>query len=280
MPKVSANGIEIYYEIHGTGHPLVLIAGLSYSHWQWHKMMPGLAEQFCVILFDNRGIGQTDKPDGPYSASMLAADTAGLLEALDVERATVMGHSMGGFVAQELALERPDLVSELILAATHFGGPDHVPITEEAMAVFADISGDPVERFRRGLAVSTAPGFAEENPGIIEEWMAYRVQNPIEQGPYQAQLAVGMGLVSEEAAYAHRLHRVQAPTLILFGEHDKVVPPANAQLLADKIPDSAVNILPDAGHFFPLETPDAAVQAIVDFLNSQARSDGESKDAS
>ena len=280
MPKVSANGIEIYYEIHGDGHPLVLIAGLSYSHWQWHKMVPGLAEQFRVILFDNRGIGQTDKPEGPYSAPMLAADTAGLLEALDVERAAVMGHSMGGFVAQELALERPDLVSELILASTHFGGPDHVPITEEAMAVFADISGDPMERFRRGLAVVTAPGFAEENAAVIEEWMAYRAQNPIEPGPYQAQLAVGMGLVSEEAAYAHRLHRVQAPTLILFGEHDKVVPPANAQLLADKIPNSAVTILPDAGHFFPLETPDAAVQAVVDFMDAQARSDEKSSDAS
>jgi len=274
MPKVTANGIEIYYEIHGAGNPLVLIAGLSYSHWQWHRMVPGLAEHFRLIAFDNRGIGQTDKPDGPYSAPMLAADTAALLEALDARPAAVMGHSMGGFVAQELALQRPELVSELILASTHFGGPHHVPITEEAVAIFADISGDPLERFRRGLAVSTAPGFAEENPGVIEEWLAYRAQNPIEPGPYQAQLAVGLGVADEEAAYAHRLHRVQAPTLILFGEHDKVVPPANAQLLADKIPDSAVTILPDAGHFFPIEKPGAAVRAVVDFLRLQARSDG------
>lgn len=273
MPTVSVNGIEIYYEIHGTGKPLVLIAGLSYSHWQWHKMVPGLAERFRVIAFDNRGIGRTDKPEGPYSAPMLAADTAGLLEALEVEQAAVMGHSMGGFVAQELALQRPELVSELILASTHFGGPNHVPITGEAMAVFADITGDPLERFRRGLAVSTAPGFAGENPAVIEEWLAYRAQNPIQAGPYQAQLAVGMGLASEEAAYAHKLHRVRAPTLILFGEHDKVVPPANAQLLADKIPDSTVKILPDAGHFFPIETPGAAVQAVVEFLLPQARSE-------
>ena len=268
MPKVSANGIEIYYETHGAGRPLVLISGLSYSHWQWHKMIPSLAEHFRVVAFDNRGIGQTDKPDGPYSAPMLAADTAGLLDALEIEQAAVMGHSMGGFVAQELALERPDLVSELILAATHFGGPDHVPITEEAMAVLSDTAGDPMERFRRGLAVSTAPGFADRRPGVIEKWLAYRAQNPIEPGPYQAQLTVGLALADEEAAYAHRLHRVQAPALILFGQHDKVVPPANAYLLAEKIPDSTVKILPDAGHFFPLETPDAAVQAIVDFLRA------------
>ena len=278
MPKVNANGIDIYYEIHGAGHPLLLISGLSYSHWQWHKMVPGLAEHFRVIVFDNRGIGQTDKPDGPYSAPMLAADTAALLEALDAHPAAVMGHSMGGFIAQELALQRPDLVSELILASTHFGGPDHVPITEEAMAVFADVTADPMERFRRGLQVSTAPGFAEENPDVIEEWMAYRGRNPIEPGPYQAQLAVGMGLASEEAAYAQRLHHVQAPALILFGKHDKVVPPANAQLLADKIPDSTVKILPNAGHFFPIEAPDTAIQAVVEFLHAHA--DSRSKGAS
>lgn len=277
MPKINANGIDIYYEIHGRGHPLILIAGLSYSHWQWHKMIPGLAEHFQVIAFDNRGAGQTDKPDGPYSAPLLAGDTAALLEALDVDRAAVMGHSMGGFVAQELALERPDLVSHLILTATHFGGAGHVPITEEAMAVLSDTAGDPGERFRRGLEVSTAPGFAERHPDVVEEWLAYRAQNPIEPAPYQAQLAVGLALVDEGAAYAHRLDRVQAPTLILFGKHDKVVPPANARLLADKIPDSAVKILPDAGHFFPLETPDAAVQAVVDFL--QSGSAGKSKAA-
>ena len=277
MPKTAANGIDIYYEIHGTGHPLVLIAGLSYSHWQWHKMVPGLAEHFRVITFDNRGVGQTAKPDGPYSAPMLAADTVGLLEALEVEQAAIMGHSMGGFVAQELALQRPDVVSDLILASTHFGGPGHVPFTEEAMAVLADVTGDPLERFRRGLDVSTAPDFAAENPDVIEEWVAYRSDNPIEPGPYQAQLAVGLALADEEAAYAHRLHRIQAPTLILFGEHDKVVPPANAQLMADRLPNSTITILPDAGHFFPIETPAAAVQAVRDFL--QARTGNQSQNA-
>lgn len=278
MPKIRANGIDIYYEIHGRGHPLVLISGLSYSRWQWHRMIPGLAEHFQVITFDNRGVGRTDRPDGPYSAPMLAADTAALLEALEVEKAAVMGHSMGGFVAQELALDRPDLVSHLILAATHYGGPHHVPITEEAMAVLSDTSGDPMERFRRGLAVSTAPGFAERNPDVIEAWMAYRTQNPIEPGPYQAQLAVGLALADEEAAYAHRLHRVQAPTLILFGQHDKVVPPANADLLAEQISDSAIEILPDAGHFFPLETPAAAVQAVVHFLQGRGAEGSEKED--
>jgi 3-oxoadipate enol-lactonase len=107
MPKVKANGIEIYYETTGSGKTLVLISGLGYPLWQWHKMVPYLAKHFQVITLDNRGVGQSDKPAGPYSAQMLAADTAGLLDALGIERAAIMGHSMGGFIAQAIALDFP-----------------------------------------------------------------------------------------------------------------------------------------------------------------------------
>jgi pimeloyl-ACP methyl ester carboxylesterase len=229
-------------------------------------MVPGLAERFQVIVFDNRGVGQTDRPDGPYSAQMLAADTAGLLEALGIPEATVMGHSMGGFVAQALVLERPELVDKLILAATNFGGPNHIPVTQEAMAVLSDVSGDPIERFKRGLAVSTAPGFVENNPDVIEEWLAYREQNPIAPGPYQAQMAVGLGLMAPENAFEGKLAAVEQPALILFGEVDKVVPPENAQLLHERLPQSEVVLLPNAGHFFPLEVPERAVEVITAFV--------------
>lgn len=87
MPKIQTNGIEIYYEIHGEGKPLVLISGLGYPSWQWHKMVPLLAEHFQVITFDNRGVGQSDKPAGPYTAGMLAQDTVGLLDALKMDKA-------------------------------------------------------------------------------------------------------------------------------------------------------------------------------------------------
>lgn len=268
MPKVHANDIDIYYEIHGLreGEPLVLIAGLGYDQWMWHKMIPGLARHFQVIAFDNRGVGQTDKPAGTYTAQMLAADTAELLEVLDIKRAAVMGHSMGGFIAQALVLDRPNLVSKLILSATNFGGPHHVPVTQEAMAVLSDVTGDPLERFRRGLLVSCAPGFGEAHLDVIQEWIAYRVANPIQPVPYQAQMAIGLSLLTEENCFEHRLRNVQCPTLIVFGEYDKVVPPGNAELLAEQIPNRIVKILPNAGHFFPLEVPEAANAAIVEFL--------------
>jgi len=266
MPKVQVNGIDIYYEIRGTGYPLVLISGLGYTLWQWHKMIPGLVKHYRVIAFDNRGIGRTDKPAGPYSSDLLAEDTAGLLEALEVERAHVIGHSMGGFVAQALALNHPEKIDKLVLCATNFGGPNHIPVTPEAMAVLSDVSGDPIERFRRGIVVSCAPGFAEAHPEIITEWLEYRTKNPIEPQPYQAQMAIGLSLLSAPASFEGKLSSIQAPTLILFGEHDKVVPPQNANLLAEKIPNSKVQILPNAGHFFPLEVPVTAIDAITQFL--------------
>ena len=140
MPKIKTNNIELYYEVYGAGQPLVLISGLGYPLWQWHKMVPFLAEHFQVITFDNRGVGQSDKPAGPYTAQMLATDTAGLLDALGIEKAIIAGHSMGGFVAQAMALDFPQKVAKLILCSTNFGGPHHVTVTPEAMKVLTDVT--------------------------------------------------------------------------------------------------------------------------------------------
>ncbi len=265
MPKISANGIKIQYEIHGEGTPLILIAGLGYPAWQWHRMLPYLAAHFEVITFDNRGVGETDKPAGPYSAGLLAADTAGLIDALNINSAVVMGHSMGGFIAQEIALTYPTKVSKLVLSSTNFGGPHHVPVTPEAFAILSDTASDPVTRFKNGLVVSTAPGFAERNPEIIQEWLNWRITNPLDVAGYQSQMAIGLGLITEAASFENKLRSIKVPTLILFGAHDKVVPPANAELLAAKIPDSKVVILPNAGHWFPIEVPESASQAVIDF---------------
>ena len=266
MPKIHVNGIDLYYETTGSGDPLVLIAGLGYGLWLWHKMTPGLAEHFQVITFDNRGAGQTDKPDGPYNVEMMADDTAGLMDGLGIRAAAVLGHSMGGFIAQQLALSRPDLVGKLILSATNFGGPRHLPVTPQAMAVILDRSGDPVDVIKRGIAVACAPGFAEAHPGIVQELIAYRLGNPVPPAQYQAQTAVGLGLLSEDACFEHKLEDVQAPTLILFGEHDQVVPPGNAELLADRLASARIETLPNTGHMFPVEDPEAAVAVIRDFL--------------
>jgi pimeloyl-ACP methyl ester carboxylesterase len=265
MPRVSANGVELYYEVHGQGQPLVLISGLGYTLWQWHRMVPFLAEHFQVITFDNRGVGRSEKPPGPYTAQMLAADTAALLDELGMDKAIVMGHSMGGFIAQAMALDFPRKVEKMILCSTNFGGPGHIPATPEAMKILTDVTVDALTRFKNGLAVSTAPGWAEKHRELVEDWTNWRLANPIEPSAYQAQLAIGLSLFPEAAAFEQKLSQIKVPTLILFGAHDKVVPPANAALLSEKIANSLVVIFPDAGHFFPIEIPEAASRAVIDF---------------
>lgn len=269
MPHLNTNGIDLYYELHGSGEPLVLITGISYDSWVWHRMIPHLDEKHQVITFDNRGVGQTDKPEGAYSADMMADDTAGLIKGLGLEKVNVLGHSMGGFIAQALVLKYPELVNKLILASTNFGGPRHIPVTPEAMAVLMDVSGDPRERFKRGVLTSCAPGFGDSNPEIMEEWMAYRQQNPILPGPYQSQLAVGLGLLSEEASFEQRLEEVEAPTLVIFGAEDKVTPPGNAALLGAQIKDSKTEILDGVGHFLAMEAPEAVAEIVTEFLERE-----------
>jgi len=270
MPTLYANGIDIYYETHGTGQPLVLIAGLGYPAWEWHRMVPHLAEFFQVITLDNRGVGKSSKPAGPYSASLLAADTIALLDQLGIQQAVIVGHSMGGFIAQEIAVTYPQRVSNLVLCSTNFGGPHHIPITPEAWGVLSDVTSDPVTRFKNGLVVSTAPSFVEKNPEIIQQWLEWRIQNPVDLVGYQAQMAIGLGLLAEAASFEHKLPAIKVPTLIVFGEHDKVVPAANASLLARQIPNSRVAILPSAGHFFPIETPEEAARIFVEFIHQEA----------
>jgi pimeloyl-ACP methyl ester carboxylesterase len=266
MPTICVNDIDLYYELYGDGEPLVLISGIGYGLWQWHKMIPFLAERRQVIAFDNRGAGQTAKPAGRYSAAMLAEDTARLIEEVVGGPAAVMGHSMGGFIAQQLVISRPDLVSKLILASTNFGGPNAVPVTPESLALMLDRSGDPAEVVRRGVSVASAPGFIDAHPDALTELINYRLTNPVPPEAYQSQLAIGLGLLSPEAAFDGKLRSVTAPTLILFGAEDRVVPPANANLLAGQIPDSQVVILPDVGHMFPIEAPAESARVVLEFL--------------
>ena len=269
MPTVKVNGIELYYEIHGQGHPLVLIAGVGYGCWFWHKIVPGLAEHYQVIIFDNRGAGGSTKADGPYTVQMLAGDTAGLLDALKIKDACVLGHSLGGFIAQELIVSRPDLVSRLILAATNFGGMKVIPITAEAMEVLTNREGDPLELVRRGIEIACAPGFVAKQMQLTQELINYRFTNPVPPAQYQAQVMAGAGMSAlTDDQIDQRMVAIQVPTLILFGEFDRVVPPGNADLMAEKITDTQIKIIPASGHIFPIEEPDATVEVIHRFLSN------------
>lgn len=272
MPTLQSNGLQLAYDIHGAGHPLLLISGVGYGAWFWHSLVPLVSPHFQVITFDNRGSGQSDKPEGPYTLADMAADTAGLLEALNLKPAAILGHSLGGFIAQELAITRPDLLSHLILASTSHGGPQAVPITPQAIEVLTNRTGDIQEVVKRGIAVAAEPGLGERNPALAQALLDYRLSAPVPPAAYAAQTAVGLGMAAfTEAQVADRMAAIQAPTLILSGEHDLVVPAGNATLLAEKIHGAQVAIVPNTGHIFPLEAPDRTAQLIIEFLTGTSR---------
>lgn len=267
MPTLPSNGLTLAYEQSGSGPHILLIAGLGYGGWFWHKIVPGLAEHFTVTTFDNRGAGGSDKPAGPYTIDQLATDTAGLMETLGLTGATVLGHSLGGYIAQKLVYSRPELVGRLILASTNLGGMKVIPITAQAMAVMTNRTGDPAEVIQRGIGVATAPGFAERYSQIVQELIDYRLTNPVPPANYTAQLMAGAGTASwSEAQIEAHAAANHIPTLILFGEHDMVVPPGNADLLQAKLPHAQVVILPNVGHIFPIEDAAATVSTIANWV--------------
>lgn len=260
MPAVLSNGIRLAYEVQGRGPALLLIAGVGYGGWFWHRLVPHLAPHVEVITFDNRGAGVSDKPAGPYTTRLLAEDALGLVEALGHESINVMGHSLGGFVAQELALARPGLVRKLVLSATTTGGPHALPNGAEALQILTDRSGDPAELIRRGLAVAAAPGFAERCPDLAAALTAYRRTNPVPPAAYAAQVMAGAQHNAED-----RLGQITCPTLVLAGAEDRVVPPGNAERLAATIPGARARRLPGLGHIFPYEDPAATAALLLDF---------------
>ena len=231
-------------------------------------MVPDLAKEFQVIIFDNRGAGKSDCPPGPYTSDMLADDTAGLLTSLGLEQAAVLGFSMGGFIAQALVINKPELVSKLILADTTYGGPNYVPMTKERLAMLADLTIDPVERAEWGIRESTGPDYMESNQDFVKEWMQYILSRPMTPEGFMAQMAIGLALdsASYEDSFQPKLRNISVPTLILFGELDVIVPTANAELLAREIPGSRVEILPNTGHFITFDSYELAANKIISFL--------------
>jgi 3-oxoadipate enol-lactonase len=261
MPTLQSNGITLEYDVEGAGPPLVLISGLGYGRWCWRSLVPLLSRSFRVVTFDNRGAGGSEKAPGPYSTPMMAADTLGLMGALGIERAHVVGHSLGSLIAQRMALSAPDRIGGLVLVSSTFGGPKCVPIPPAALKSMTDRSGEPEAVIERGLRIAFPPGYAERNPAIFQEVTAYRMTFPVPGAQYTAQVMAGAGHDTEAL-----LHQVRSPTLIVTGDQDLVVPAGNAELLRARIPKAMVEVLPGIGHMVPVEVPEQLAAMLKRFL--------------
>jgi pimeloyl-ACP methyl ester carboxylesterase len=262
MPFQTVNGIQIYYEEYGTGFPVLLIQGLGYPSGMWFMQIPEFSKFFRTIVFDNRGVGKTDKPDEDYTVNLMAADAAGLLRAQKIERAHIVGVSLGGYIAQDLALSHPDLVDRLVLMSTSCGGPQYPELTKDLWQEVAALAGlPPAEIFRRGMALAVNRPFALAHPELIERSVAIRSEDLQPFYAFKHQSDAAMNFDSR-----NRTQRISRPTLVLAGSLDRVMPPSLTRELAGKIPGARLKIFPDAAHLLFLEEARAVNRLVLEFL--------------
>ncbi|MDX6692581.1 MAG: hypothetical protein QOF02_184 [Blastocatellia bacterium] len=264
MPKIRTGEIELYYEEHGAGVPLVLIPGFSNGLWIWFKQIPALAQKFRVIVFDPRGIARSAAPDQPISIRMIADDVAALLRELRLERAHILGASFGGFVAQEFALAYPLMTESLALCCTSFGGPNHVPPPLTTLQAIASTKGlNTEDRVRENLLLAFSGDYLKEQRAEVERVIELRAANPVPEYAYQHQLQAAIVFNTEA-----RVSEIKAPTLVLTGSLDIIVPYVNSLNLAARIPGARLRIIEGGSHTFFIERAAEFNQAVIEFIES------------
>ena len=261
MPFVENRGAKIYWDAQGSGEPLLLIMGLSYPYYMWHRTRPILAQGYRTIALDNRGVGQSDVPPGVYSIPLMASDAAAALDAAGIQSAHVFGVSMGGMIAQEFALQYPGRVRSLILGCTAAGGPHAVQGEPAALEILMRQGMTPEEAKEAIIPFIYDAGTPRER---IDEDMAIRMKWYPTPQAYTSQL---QGILEWES-YS-RLPQIKAPTLVIHGETDRLIPVANGRMIAERIPGAKLLVIPGAGHIFETDQPGVANQAILEYLAAQ-----------
>jgi 3-oxoadipate enol-lactonase len=252
---------SLHWESTGSGPPLLLITGLGLSGGAWWRSVPTLAQRFRVITYDNRGTGRSTALTYPYTTEAMADDALAVLDSVGVERAHVYGMSLGGMVAQQLALRHPKRVRSLVLGATQPGGRRAVVAEPEVMSFFQRRSELPSDESAwASVAYNYSAKARERHAGRIAEDIARRLAHPFDEHAYRAQMC---------AATLHncygRLARLERPALVVHGTADRVIPFANAEMMADRMPAARLHPLRDCGHLYPTEFPHVD-NTIGDFL--------------
>jgi pimeloyl-ACP methyl ester carboxylesterase len=242
---------RLYWEAAGRGDPVLLIHGLGLSGGAWWRTVDALAPRFRVITFDHRGIGRSQSWTYAYTTEALADDAVSILDALAIDRTHLYGFSLGGMVAQQIALRHPARVRSLVLGATHSGGRRAVPADPEVVAFIRRRARMPArEAAWSSVPYNYGPRSRARQVDRIAEDIERRLQNPFNERAYRAQLLAA----SLHNCYG-RLERIRAPTLVVHGARDRMIPVANARMTAERIPGARLTILGEAGHLYPTEEP-------------------------
>lgn len=273
MPLVQAGEVRLHYETHGQGEALLLISGTGVTHHPWMPFqVPFFREHYRVIVYDHRGLGASDKPDEPYSTRGFAADAAGLLEALEVPRAHVMGHSMGGRVAQWLAIDHPQKVRSLVLSGTGSGQVAGLPPQERGIPLETalELLEKGYERYYMehfGANEFMFPAeFVAQHPELIQQRMALAREGMPPLKSYLRHV-----IARQEHETGHLLARIQAPTLVIVGGADRSQGGTgdhvrSSEQLARGIKGAELVVIPGAAHAYLWQKAEEANRAILDFL--------------
>jgi pimeloyl-ACP methyl ester carboxylesterase len=262
MANAKINEIEIYYEVHGNGEPLLLIMGLGANSTAWVMQIEEFARHHTVIAFDNRDAGRSQRAPAPYSIRQMALDALGLLDHLGVESADVFGMSMGGMIAQELVLAAPKRVRGLVLGGTMAGGPKAVMAGPQLVQQWVSVGAMPREQaFEAGLRFLYSEPFIARNR---ERLLKRALENAALMSPPDAIQRQFMAVIGFNTY--DRLHEVQSPALVLTGTDDKIVPSANSRIIAERIAASRLIEYEGAGHGFIVERAEETNQHVLDFL--------------
>ena len=266
MPIADVNGINTYYQVQGRGEPLLLIMGLSGDHGAWFFQVRAFKPHYTVITYDSRGIGRTGRPVAPSSIRDLADDAVGLMDHLGVDKAHVLGVSMGGMVAQEIAINYPDRVSKLILGCTTAGGEhtdDMHPALAKALGIKGEVTRDDLESedFGRWLGPIMSLSFNKWRYRIPLWFLAKSYLRRVGVRGTVGQLRAIMGHTTED-----RLHLIQAPTLVMAGTKDRLVLPRRSEAIASRIPGARLVMVKGGSHAFQAEMRIQFNREVLSFL--------------
>ena len=268
VPTIDIDGTDLYYERRGVGEPLLLIQGLGGNSLHWGDgFLGGLEDDFELILYDHRGAGRSGPLAGEHTIADLAGDAVGLLDALQIESAHVVGISMGGMVAQELVLDAPERVRTLTLGCTFPGGPEATMTDMAVVGMLAEavLSGNQERSMRVGYEVMIAAEYAKQE-GAYELYSEVAAQYPAPLPVLMAQLSAIMGHDTSQ-----RLGEIEAPTLVIHGTEDRLMDVSNGKLIARLIPGARLELLEGSGHMFFWEQPARSAQLVREHAAAAAQ---------
>lgn len=259
MAKVG--DINISYKTYGEGYPLVMIMGYGSTMEMWEdRLINSFSKDYKVIIFDNRGIGETSDGNKDFTIEQFAEDTNGLMNFLGIEKAHILGWSMGSYIAQELTLRHPEKVNKLVIYAS-VCSPEMFPPSPEVLSILEDPSGTPEEQGSRWISVIFPSDWIINNGERIKEIFYRPLGNIKPENIGKQAIAIG-----KWEGTCSRISSINNKTLVIAGNEDVLVPPVNSEYLASKIPNSKLILVDGAGHALMFQYPDKFIREVTEFL--------------